>query len=116
MWILQFVYLSSRKLTSWFSDCVLPKKRRSGIPLHILTGYARFLMKQKQHKKAIDLYTSSLDVAKEIYGADHPQVGALIWCLSLVNDVSLTITKFPIYSCCLTYLELSYICLVHIAF
>ena len=31
-------------------------------------------MKKKQHAKAIALYKESLDTAKEVYGANHPQV------------------------------------------
>lgn len=33
-------------------------------------------MKMKQFKKGIELYNQSLEIAKEVYGANHPQVCA----------------------------------------
>lgn len=40
-------------------------------------GYARLLMKKKQYKEAIRMFTESLDIAKEVYGMDHPQVSSV---------------------------------------
>lgn len=47
-----------------------------------LVGYARLMMKKKQYKEAIKMFTESLDLAKEVYGMDHPQVSIALDSLS----------------------------------
>mgnify|MGYP001795005683 CR=1 FL=1 len=39
-------------------------------------------MKKKQYKEAIKMFTESLDLAKEVYGMDHPQVSIALDSLS----------------------------------
>ena len=40
----------------------------------IALGLARFYMKNKQYAQGIELYKKTLDIAREVYGASHPQV------------------------------------------
>ncbi|XP_067942726.1 tetratricopeptide repeat protein 19, mitochondrial-like [Watersipora subatra] len=45
-------------------------------------SYARFQTKKKNYEEGIKLFKKSLDIAREVYGADHPQA------LVVLNDLS----------------------------